>query len=129
MKKIIFSTLLSLVICNVLAQGPPITADKPIMLGGNSFTTKTLTEIRNNDRGTAVYVPLMLHYLPTSNSLVALHIPYLSYDLDGAGSGSTLADIKVQGKYQFFRKDGTGRTWRMVAKTIQTLPTGKELDL
>ncbi|WP_298347578.1 hypothetical protein [uncultured Dokdonia sp.] len=129
MKKIIFTTLLSLVLVKVLAQGPPITADKPIMLGGNSFTTKTLAEIRNNDRGTAVYVPVMLHYLPTSNSLIALHLPYLSYDLDDVGSGSTLADIKVQGKYQFFRKDGTGRTWRMVAKTIQTLPTGKELDL
>ena len=111
------------------SQGPPITADKPIMLGGNSFTTKTLVEIRNTDRGTAVYAPVMLHYLPTANSLVALHLPYLHYDLDDAGSGSTLADIKVMGKYQFYRKDATGKTFRMVAKTLQTLPTGKELDI
>jgi len=67
------------------AQGPPITADKPIMLGGKSFTIKTLTEIRNTER--------------------------------------------VQGKYQFYRKDYTGKTFRVVAKTLQTLPTGKELDL
>ncbi len=40
-----------------------------------------------------------------------------------------MADIKIMGKYQFFRKDGTGKTFRMVAKTFQTLPTGKELDL
>lgn len=113
----------------VVAQGPPITGDKPIMLGGNSFTAKTLTEIRNNDRGTAIYVPAILHYLPTSNSLVALHLPYINYDLNDLGSGSALADIKLLGKYQFFRKDGTGRTWRMVAKTIQTLPTGEALDL
>ena len=45
----------------MFAQGPPITADKPIMLGGGSFTTKTLLEIRNTERGTAVYAPLMLH--------------------------------------------------------------------
>ncbi len=111
------------------AQGPPITADKPIMLGGNSFTTKTLVEIRNNDRGTAVYAPVMLHYLPTSNSLLALHLPYIHYNLEDAGSGGSLADIKLLGKYQFFRKDGTGKTWRLVAKTLQTLPTGEELDL
>lgn len=113
---------------NLLAQGPPITADKPIMLGGNSFTTKTLVEIRNTERGTAVYAPLMLHYLPTSNSLLAVHIPYLHYNFTD-GNGSALADIKLLGKYQFYRKDGTGKTFRMVAKTLQSLPTGKELDL
>lgn len=122
---IVFGILLS---GSLLAQGPPITADKPIMLGGNSFTTKTLIEIRNTDRGTAFYAPLMLHYLPTSNSLVAVHIPYLNYDFSET-SGSSIADIKVQGKYQFFRKDQTGKTFRIVAKTLQNIPTGKELDL
>lgn len=111
-----------------IAQGPPITADKPIMLGGNSFTTKTLTEIRHINRGTFVYVPVMLHYLPTSNSLVALHLPYIHYDMEDGTLGSSLADIKVMGKYQFYRKDGTGKTFRMVAKTLQTLPTGKKID-
>ncbi len=114
---------------SLLSQGPPITADKPIMLGGGSFTTKTLVEIRNTERASAVYMPLMLHYLPTSNSLVAVHIPYLDYELEGLESGSALADIKLLGKYQFFRKDATGKTFRMVAKTIQSLPTGKALDL
>jgi len=116
-----------LTISNVVAQGPPITADKPIMLGGNSFTTKTLTEVRYTERGRFTYVPVMLHYLPTSNSLIAVHIPYINYDTfleDGAG----LADIKIMGKYQFFRKDATGKTFRVVAKTLQTLPTGKEID-
>lgn len=128
MKKILLVVLV-FAFAKAYAQGPPITADKPIMLGGNSFTTKTLTEIRNTERGTATYIPLMLHYLPTSKSLVAVHLPYLSYDLSDVGSGSTLADIKILGKYQFFRKDGTGKTWRMVAKTLQALPTGEELDI
>ena len=112
-----------------LAQGPPITADKPIMLGGKSFTVKTLTEIRNTERGTSAYVPVMLHYLPTSNTLFAVHIPYLSYDFENNISGNDIADIKLLGKYQFYRKDGTGKTWRLVAKTLQSVPTGEELDL
>ena len=64
------------------AQGPPITADKPIMLCGGSFTAKTLTEIRHTERGDFTYVPVMLHYLPTSNSLVAIHLPYINYDIE-----------------------------------------------
>lgn len=128
MKHIIILGLLVLAFAKAYSQGPPITADKPIMLGGGSFTMKTLTEIRNTERGTIIYTPVMLHYLPTKNTLVALHIPYTSYnlrDIDGSG----LADMKIMGKYQFYRKDGTGKTFRMVAKTLQTLPTGDEIDV
>ena len=108
-------------------QGPPITSDKPIMLGGGSFTVKTLTENRFTQRGRFSYMPLMLHYLPSANSLVAVHLPYINYDTfleDDEG----LADIKIIGKYQFFRIDSTAKTFRVVAKTIQTLPTGIAID-
>ncbi|ARN78710.1 hypothetical protein BST97_12300 [Nonlabens spongiae] len=128
MKICLWVVFVVLAFAKAYPQGPPITADKPIMLGGNSFTMKTLTEIRNTERGTAAYVPVMLHYLPTANSLVALHVPLISYDLNGI-NGTDLADMKVMGKYQFYRKDGTGKTFRMVAKTLQTLPTGAEIDL
>lgn len=126
-KHILFAFLFLGSIFWVKAQGPPITGDKPIMLGGNSFTTKTLTEIRFTERGRFTYVPLMLHYLPTSNSLIAVHIPFINFDTfleDDQG----LADIKLLGKYQFYRKDLTGKTFRVVAKTIQTLPTGIAID-
>lgn len=110
------------------AQGPPITADNPIMLGGGSFTVITLAELRKTQRGSFSYVPIMLHYLPTANTLIAVHLPYIGYDLSDLGTGSALADIKIMGKYQFIRKDAMGKTFRVVAKTIQTLPTGEELD-
>ncbi|WP_343487970.1 hypothetical protein [Allomuricauda sp. d1] len=131
MKSYILTMAIALLaLLKLQAQGPPITADKPIMLGGGSFTAKTLTEIRKTERGTFTYVPLMLHYLPTANSLVAVHLPYISYSFNtNEEDGSGLADIKVMGKYQFFRKDGTGKTFRMVAKTLQTLPTGEALDV
>jgi len=112
-----------------LSQGPPITADKPIMLGGKSFTVKTLSEIRSTERGISVYIPLMLHYLPTSNTLFAIHIPYLSYDFSENLSGNNIADIKLLGKYQFYRKDNTAKTWRLAAKTLQSIPSGEKLDL
>lgn len=128
MKYIIYVVVVVFAFAKAYSQGPPITADKPIMLGGKSFTMKTLTEIRNTERGTILYTPVMLHYLPTANSLIALHIPYTNYSLNDV-SGSGLADMKIMGKYQFYRKDGTGKTFRMVAKTLQTLPTGDDIDV
>jgi|GEM_PF-4429717 len=82
MKYIIYVVVVVFAFAKAYSQGPPITADKPIMLGGKSFTMKTLTEIRNTERGTIVYTPVMLHYLPTANSLIALHIPYTNYSLN-----------------------------------------------
>lgn len=129
MKKLLVLLFVLLGVQQSKAQGPPITADKPIMLGGGSFTTKTLVELRNTERGDFAYIPLMLHYLPSSNSLVAVHIPIIDYSIVGGPSGTELSDIKILGKYQFYRWDGTGKTFRMVAKTVQQLPTGPSLDL
>ena len=125
----------SLIACAFLAiqlfaQGPPITADKPIMLGAKSIIIKTLTEIRHTDEGTFTKVPLMFHYLPTSNSLVAVHIPYVHSKFNsGLGSGQNLGDIELLAKYQFFQRDKTAKTFRIVAKTLQTFPTGQSLGI
>ena len=113
----------------VLAQGPPITVDKPIMLGADAFIIKTLTEVRRAESGTFVKAPVMLHYLPTSNTLVAAHFPYVYYDFEGGESGQVFGDMGLLAKYQFYRRDGMGKTFRMVAKTYQTLPTGKPLAI
>ena len=111
----------------LLAQGPPITSDNPIMLSSGSFSAKTLTEIRTTEEGTFSRIPLMLHYLPTSNTLVALHVPLTMYDFkqNGGRNGSYLGDINILAKYQFYRKDRTAKTFRMVLKTLQNLPTGQ----
>lgn len=111
------------------AQGPPITADKPIMLGSNTVIIKTLTEIRNTEGGTFTKIPFMAHWLPSSNSLLAVHVPMTTFrfkDSD-ANDGSYLGDIGILSKYQFYRKDGKAKTHRLVLKSYQLLPTGKAL--
>jgi len=130
MKKYMLMGILLIISLAVHAQGPPITSDKPIMLSGGSVIFKTLTEIRNTDYGTYTRVPLMVHYLPTSNSLVAVHLPMVFRNVLGdVAQTSGLGDIDLMAKYQFYRKDGTGKTFRMVAKTIQTLPTGRDWNV
>lgn len=129
----VFILLLTLVTSNsTIAQGPPITSDKPIMLGSNRIVFKTLTELRLLENGYGLKAPAMIHYLPSSNSLIGLHVPLTSYSFLNQNNetinGISLGDIEVLGKYQFFRKDGTGKTFRLVAKTLQTIPTGKKIN-
>lgn len=123
--------VLCLYCCNGIAQGPPITSDKPIMLGGKSILVRALTEIRTTDLGTFTEVAVMSHYLPSSRSLIAVHIPFVTYNFKGSatGSGQTLGDIELMLKYQLYAKDGTGKTFRVIAKTLQSLPTGKKLGI
>ncbi len=115
----------------VRAQGPPITTDKPIMLGSKSVILKTLTEIRSTKEGTFVNAPLMVHYLPTSNSLVAIHIPYITYNFSNPEreDGSNLGDVQLLAKYQFYKKDGKGKTFRTVVKALHTFPTGEDINI
>lgn len=109
------------------AQGPPITGDKAIMLGEQTIIAKTLTEFLYTDRGTYSYAPIMIHYLPTSNSLVAIHIPFVSTpsisNIEEQNS-SGLGDIVFRGKYQIYRNDGKAKTHRIALKSVHWFPTG-----
>lgn len=116
----------------LVAQGPPITADKPIMLSGGNMLIKTLTEVRKSTQGNFTRAPLMMHYVFSKRFLAAVHLPYITYDFtDGnpLGQGSTFGDAQLMLKYQFFRKDVSHKTLRAVIKTVQTFPTGKNLGL
>lgn len=131
--KIILGLILSIGMVSVLkAQGPPITADKPIMLSSGTSLIKTLTEVRVLTQGTFTRAPLMLHHVLTKNVIAAVHIPYISYNFtDGnpLGKGTAFGDVQLMMKYQFLRKDVSHTTLRAVIKTVQTLPTGKNIGL
>lgn len=132
-----FKIILSLLIFTAWAtfgkaQGPPITADKPIMLSEGSMLVKTLTEVRKTNFGSFTRAPLMFHYIFSRKVIAAVHVPYVHYNFtDGSplGTGSTLGDIQFMAKYQFYRKDRNRRTLRAVVKTVQTLPTGENIGL
>ncbi len=131
LQKIILLLSILLLTGRAIGQGPPITADKPIMLSEGTFIAKTLSEYRSTDFGDFTRIPLMLHYIFHKNALVALHVPFVSYDFDpGFGvDGSGLGDMNILLKYQFYRNDKTGKTFRLVAKSLQNLPTGEALDI
>lgn len=114
-----------------LAQGPPITMDKAIMLGQGRTVLRNLTEIKSTAQGSYSRSAFMFHYLPTNNTLVALHLPFVSADLKDNSENQKLylGDIQIKGKYQIYRKDQTGKTLRFALVTLQTLPTGKNFGV
>lgn len=131
--RIIISLFLAIAMTGIIkAQGPPITADKPIMLSGGSMLIKTLTEVRKTNQGDFTRAPLMVHYVFSNKFIAAVHLPYVSYNFkDGnpLGKGSAFGDAQLMMKYQFFRKDANKQTLRAVVKTVQTFPTGEKLGL
>lgn len=136
-KILVLSILLCFSTHLVLAQGPPITSDKAIMLAQGNIVVKTLSEYRQTDLGTFTKVPLMVHYIAHPKILLGVHLPFTSHNFntennlfeDDFKNGSSLGDIELLGKYQFYRNDKMAKTLRMVIKTVQTLPTGKEYDI
>ncbi len=128
--QVLLGAFIALSTLHLQAQGPPITADKPIMLGAKGKVIKTLTEWRQTQDGAFIRMPLMFHYLPTANSLLGIHIPMVisqPHTENDSIQGVALGDIELLGKYQFYRKDGKGKTFRLVLKTLQTIPTGQDL--
>ena len=121
MKQLAILILTIFIIQSTKAQGPPITGDKAIMLGEGTIIMKNLTRIIKTDHGNFTHAPLMLHYLPKSNMLLAVHIPYAS-----SPDESGLGDITARMKYQFYRKDQRGKSHRIALKTVHWLPTGFE---
>lgn len=110
----------------LLSQGPPITGDGPILLGAHATILRSSTELYIlKEKNFFFKSELQANYLPTSNTLLAVHLPIV-FTPNYMGMG----DAQVVGKYQFYRKDKTGHTSRMVFKSLQTLPTTlKQLEV
>ena len=131
--RILMSLFFAIAMTGIMkAQGPPITADKPIMLSSGTSLIKTLVEVRKTNQGTFTRAPLMLHHVITKRFIAAVHLPHVSYNFtDGnpLGEGTAFGDVQLMMKYQFLRKDAKGKTLRAVVKTLQTFGTGESLGL
>ena len=119
--------VLSLLITHgILAQGPPIRLDKPIMLGAGETTVRALFNHVNSDY--LDYSSLILEgdYNINRSTAVGLTVPWVfNHDL----GGNRLGDVALMGKYQFIQKDKMGQSTRVAAKVKQMFPTGASLGI
>ena len=102
--RILISLLLAIGMTGTIkAQGPPITADKPIMLSSGTSLIKTLVEVRKTNQGTFTRAPLMLHHVITKKFIAAVHLPHVSYNFtDGnpLGEGTAFGDVQLMMKWR-----------------------------
>ena len=123
---IILKAVLLIATMPLYSQGPPIRLDKPLMLGSGETTARALYNYIDTDRGSYSYLLLEADHNITSDIAVGVALPWL---FSGIYGNNQLGDLAIMGKYQFFRKDGMGKTTRIAAKVKQMFPTGKDLKV
>jgi hypothetical protein len=97
------------------------------MLGARMSVVRTLTEVMLHHESYLVQSSQMIHHLPTNRTFIAVHIPFITSGGDhGVDRPLQLGDIGIKGKFQWFRKDGTGKTLRLTSVAQTILPTGTQ---
>jgi len=109
----------------LFAQGPPIRTDKPIMLGEKKGTVRSMYHYFRNDQTHYHVVPLMIDYNLKNNIEVGVEMPFAAISSDTRNEGFRSGDLMLKAKYQFIRKDEMGKTFRMAAKAMSMIPTGR----
>ncbi len=110
-----------------LAQGPPIMADSPIMLGARKTVIRSWVQFRSYETRDVITAPLMVDYTLTSDLQVGVTLPF-SASLSHHDPGPGIGDAMVRFKYQFLRRDREAHTFRASGVVRQWLPTGPDID-
>jgi hypothetical protein len=109
----------------VYGQGPPILADKPIMLGQHKGTVRLAYAYMNADKLDARFIMPSVDFNVSNKISLELMTPFQKY-IGSAESGFKLADIAVSGKYQYFKLDLKGKTIRLAVKGAHRFKVAKQ---
>jgi hypothetical protein len=144
---LIFSLLVAMAICMprfLLAQGPPIITDTPILLGleGKAVMLRSILLSKSRlyqggnkisdspDRSIlATAVPVVVPYNVTSDLLVGAVLPLLnvrSRSTAGSVTSTGLGDISIFAKHVFVQIDDLQETFRIIGKAGLKFPTGSK---
>lgn len=126
MFRTIILVLLMLPSAMAWAQGPPITLDKPIMLGARKGTVRTYFKHVTGEGFDFNAMVLEGDYNISNRLAVGAEIPVM---LGSSTPKRLLGDVAAMLKFQFYRKDGKGKTFRVAAKAKQGFATGAPLEI
>jgi hypothetical protein len=108
----------------IVAQGPPIFTDTPIMLGLEGRGIRTFGNIVSKENANVYVQPIVFPFNISANWQVGALAPFVSISPNGLGTRSGFGDVKVFTKYQIYKKDGKAKTLRGLIKITETFPTG-----
>lgn len=125
-----FILLVTLGLSNhVLAQGPPIFVDTPIMLGLEGRGIRTFANIVSKENENAYIHAIAFPYNVTNKWQVGFVAPFVSKSPDGTESRSGFGDLQIFTKYQLFQTDGKAKTFRGLLKVAEIFPTGNSSEI
>ncbi len=128
----------------LVAQGPPINTDTPILLGlqGKAVALRTVIVSKPRlyrdgnkisdplDRSVvATVIPIVVPYNVTSDFLIGIAAPLLSVrsrSTAGSVTSTGLTDVSVFAKHVLVQVDGLQETLRILGKASLKLPTGNK---
>lgn len=98
----------------LIAQGPPILTEKTNMLGQGRGTVKLAYLYSEADRLNVRTMVANIDYNLTPSLTFEIGMPVTKYI--GSLDGFKVTDLMIASKYQYFKEDIHGKTFRMAAK-------------
>ena len=118
--------LLFLIMVSTLsAQGPPITTGTPVMLGLEGNGIRTFGKYISTEKAKVYVQPIGIPYNVTAKFQIGTILPFKVIKPNEQAAVKGLSDIAIFAKYQLYKKDGTAKTFRILANIKQTFPTAK----
>ena len=109
----------------VIAQGPPITVGTPVMLGLEGSGIRTFGKFISKENVNIYVQPVGIPYNISTKFQVGAIFPFVFKTPEGGERVEGLGDVAVFAKYQLYKKDGTAKTFRILANMKQSFSTGK----
>ena len=108
-----------------ICQGPPILADKPIMLGQQVGTVRVVYSYMQADKLDGRFIMPSVDYNVSNKLSFELMLPLQKY-IGSAQNGFILSDVGIAGKYQYFKQDLQGKTIRLAVKGAHSFYVAKQ---
>ncbi len=125
-KSLLFVFVISLVIFSskILAQGPPIFTDSPLLLGLEGGGIRTFGKYISTESGQSYIHPLVVPYNVTTDFQIGGVQPFVFQSPDNGESQSGFGNFTLFGKFSIIQIDGRAKTFRALLKYTQTFTTG-----
>jgi len=109
----------------LLAQGPPITTQTPVMLGLEGGGIRTFGKFISKENANIYIQPFAIPYNIGPKFQVGTILPFVFKTPKNRETAGGFGDMAIFAKYQLYKKDAKAKTFRVLATIKQTFPTGK----
>jgi hypothetical protein len=120
--------IFSLTSHTVIAQGPPIYTDTPVLLGLEGSGIRTFGKFVKKESSNIYVQPIVLPYNISPKVLFGAILAVINKNPANLSGRIGFGDMAVFIKTTLYQKDGKAKTFRIVGKVKQVFPTGNTTE-